>query len=208
MATDSREAVLGHGSVRSWVVCLSAALFFFYEFIQMNVIDAINMELMETFSLTATDLGLFSSVYFYANVIFLLPAAMILDRISTRRVILTALLVCTLGNVLFASSGSLWLATVSRFLTGIGSAFCFLSCIRLASRWFPPSRMALVSGFVVTMAMAGGMVAQAPMTYLTELYGWRHAVMLDGLLGLVIWAMIWFLVEDFPAGQKARSWPK
>lgn len=186
---------------KPWLVCLSAALFFFYEFIQMNVIDAINVELMATFSLSATGLGLFSSVYFYATVFFLLPAAMILDRMSTRRLILVALSVCIVGNLLFAASATVWMAAFSRFLTGIGSAFCFLSCIRLASRWFPPARMALVSGLIVMLAMTGGMVAQAPMTYLTQMYGWRHAMFLDGLFGFVILAWIWYFVEDYPSDQ-------
>lgn len=182
-----------------WIVCFIASLFFFYEFIQMNMFNAINSQLIREFSLTAGELGNMSASYFYANVIFLFPAGMILDRISTRWVVLTALTICTLGTFLFAMAESVQVATLCRFVTGIGSAFCFLSCIRLASRWFSPERMALISGLIVTMAMIGGMMAQSPLTLLVNTVGWRTALQIDAGLGLVIIGLIVRWVRDYPA---------
>ena len=40
--------------LQPWVVILSAALFFFYEFIQMNMFNAIDPSLIKAFSVTAT----------------------------------------------------------------------------------------------------------------------------------------------------------
>ena len=109
--------------IKPWLVVIAAALFFFYEFIQMNVINAINVDLMKEFALTPTELGFFSSTYFYATVLFLIPAAMILDRFSTKRVVMLALGVCVLGNLMFGYASTVSIAMVSRFFTGIGSAF-------------------------------------------------------------------------------------
>jgi MFS family permease len=181
-----------------WLVCFASSLFFFYEFIQMNMFNAINTQLMQEYHLTAGALGKMSACYFYANVLFLLPAGSILDRFSTKKVVLIALTICATGTFLFACAHSLLLASIFRFLTGIGSAFCFLSCIRLASRWFPAERMALVSGLIVTMAMIGGMIAQAPLTLLVNTIGWRSAVECDALLGLFIALFIFAVVQDYP----------
>ena len=57
------------------------------------------------------------------------------------------------------------------FLSGIGNAFCFLSCVVLVAHWFPPRRQALVIGLLVTMAFTGGMMAHTPFAYLNEHYG-------------------------------------
>ena len=92
---------------------------------------------MREFSLSAGQISQLSAIYFIANVIFLFPAGSILDRFSTRKVILTSMSICIAGTFLFSLSTSLFIAGCARFFTGIGSAFCFLSCIRLASRWFP-----------------------------------------------------------------------
>ncbi|OJA00705.1 MFS transporter, partial [Rickettsiella grylli] len=189
----------------AWIVCFSAALFFFYEFIQMNMFNAISADLMRAFSLNATGLGKLSAYYFYANLLFLPVAGTLLDRFSTRKIILFSLLLCIIGIATFAMTHSFFLAALFRFMSGIGSAFCFLSSIRLASRWFPAENMALVSGLIVTMAMLGGMVAQTPLTLLVEFVGWRYALLFDASLGIVIFLIIFSLVRDYPENSKQEQ---
>lgn len=188
-----------------WIVCFSAALFFFYEFIQGNMFSSIAPDLMRAFHVNAEQLGQLSGVYYLANVIFLFPAGILLDRISTKKIICVSLLICIFGTMLFSMAHSYWVAYLCRFLTGIGSAFCFLSCIRLASRWFPPRRLALISGLIVTMAMLGGMVAQTPLTLLVLHVGWREALIYDALLGIFFLFVIMRYVRDFPVGQQQQS---
>lgn len=189
----------------AWVVCFVGSLFFFYEFIQMNMFNAINTNLMRDFNLDASQLGSLSATYFLANVAFLLPAGMILDRFSTRKVMLVSLGVCVLGTFLFAMVESTALAAICRFFTGIGSAFCFLSNVRLATRWFPARRIALVTGLIVTMAMVGGVVAQAPLTYLVEAMGWRKALFVDAGLGVFVLVLIALFVRDYPPHLQAQA---
>ena len=190
-------------SFRSWLVCTSAALFFFYEFIQMNMLNSLGSYLMQEYQITATQLGGLSAWYFYANLSFLLVAGLLLDRFSTRRIILCAMISCVIGTLLMAFAHSLVLTAISRFIAGIGSAFCFLSSIRLASRWFPPRRMALLAGLIVTMAMLGGVVAQTPLAMLAQAVGWRTAVLWIAALGGVIIFVIWKFVFDYPPGMHA-----
>ncbi|MCX7125160.1 MAG: MFS transporter [Gammaproteobacteria bacterium] len=185
-------------TAKSWFVVLIASLFFFYEFIQMNVFNSISSSLMNSFHINAEKLGDLSSFYFIANVVFLFIAGILLDRVSTRRVILTALAICILGTGLFSFSHSFGWACFFRFLTGIGSAFCFLSVIRLASRWFPAKRMALITGLVVTMAMLGGWVSQTPMELLAHAVDWRVALQIDAAAGLFFFLLIFCVVKDYP----------
>ena len=188
-----------NGSVwLAWISVLVASLFFAYELIQMHMFSAINYDLMREFSLNARELGFLSSVYLWANVIFLFPAGWILDRVSTKRVILIAMSICVIGTFLFAMFSSYSTILVSRFFTGIGSAFCLLSCVRLASRWFPNSKLALVTGIIVTIAMLGGVFAQAPLTKLTEWLGWRKAVYVDGFIGVGIILLIALFIKNNP----------
>ena len=184
----------------SWVVCLTAGLLFLYEFIQMNMFNAISPGFMATFQIDPEKMGQIDSFYFIANVIFLIPAGYLLDRYSIRRVILISMLVCVAGTALIALTHDLFLAMLFRFLTGIGSAFCFLSCIRLATNWFHPKRMGLVVGVIVTEAMLGGVLSQAPLELLVKHVNWRSALLFDAALGILIWGAIFFVVRDFPVG--------
>ena len=185
-------------SGQAWLATLTAASFFFYEFIQLNLFNAIDVQLMQDFQINAVQLGQLASMYFYANALFLFPAGMLLDRYSTKKLLLFAITLCTIGTFIFALALHYSVAALARFLVGWGASFCFLSCIRIASRWFPAKKMAFVTGIVVTIAMAGGMVAQTPMALLSHAVGWRRAVILDGFLGIFIGLAIILFVQDRP----------
>lgn len=203
VAVESRVFV-PRGDLMAWVVCLSAGLFFLYEFFQLNIFDVINQPLRDEFHIDAAQLSWMSSAYLWADILFLLPAGIILDRFSTRRVILTAMLVCVIGTLGFAITDSFALASFFHFLSGIGNAFCFLSCVVLVSHWFPPRRQALVIGSLVTMAFIGGMMAHTPFAYLYDLFGWRRALLIDAAVGSVLLLWIYLVVQDKPALSPVR----
>lgn len=185
-----------------WIVTTVAAMFLLYEFVQMNMFSSINEDLIATFHIGPSQLGSLSSSYFLANLIFLLPAAILLDRFSPRTLILGTMSLCIIGTLLFATATTFRTAMYCRFATGIGSAFCFLGAIRVASRWFAPERMALPSGIIVMMAMLGGLLAQYPFATLVSYVGWRHALFIDAGMGTVILTMILFLVRDHPSKKE------
>ena len=186
------------------LVVFCASLFFFFEFLQMNMFNALNPSLYKAFHLTnATQLGQLSACFMYSMVLFLFPAGIILDRFSTKKVIRWAMLSCISFVFLFSFTATLLQGEICRLITGIGDAFCLLACVRLASRWFPPKNMALIVGLIVMMAMIGGMVAQTPLTELIKVVDWRVALRIDAVAGLFMWLAIVMFVQDFPPGTKA-----
>ena len=185
-------------SLRPWVVCFAASLFFFYEFIQGNMFASIADNIMHDFQIEADKMTYLSSAYYLSNVIFLLAAGILLDRFSAKKTMLVAMFFCVLSTFILAHAHSFYVALLSRLVTGIGGAFCFLGPMRIASRWFPPKRMALVTGAIVTMAMSGGMLAQYPLTKLVVLVGWREAVLMVGWLGVAMLVMMMVWIKDKP----------
>lgn len=185
-------------SLKRWVVVLSGSLLFFYSFMQLNIINPISSLLMKDFSLDATQLGNLSAMYFYVNCILLIPAGLLLDRVSIRKSIIFSMCFSITGVFIFAFSHNVFVAGFGRMLTGVGGAFCFLSCMCLAARWFPPRQMALIAGCLITMCMLGGLMAQTPMTFMVKAYGWHRAMMADGYLGIFCLLIIWLFVQDHP----------
>jgi len=185
-------------SLLPWIVCFAATLFFFYEFIQGNMFASIAANIMQDYQIQADKMAWLSSIYYLSNVLFLFVAGMVLDRFSIKNTLLVAMSLCVASTFLLAYSHSFYMALLCRFITGIGSAFCFLGPVRLASHWFPPKRMALVTGAIVTMAMAGGMLAQYPLTQLVILVGWRQAVQNVGILGFVMLVLMFFWIKERP----------
>lgn len=188
------------GGVMAWVVVMVSALFFFYEFLQMNMFDTINASLMQAFNINGSQVSNLSAGYFYADIILLFPAGLILDKFSTHKLLSIAMAVSIMATLCLSFTSNYWFAFAMRMLSGFGAAFNLLSSLRLASRWFPAKRLALITGAVVTMAMLGGVVAQTPMTLLVSHVGWRHAVQYDAGLGFIFLLCIIMFVKDYPKG--------
>lgn len=202
--SDSQETT----PLMAWIVCVSASLFFFYEFIQGNMFASIGDHIMRDFHIKADTMAMMSSIYYVSNVIFLFLAGLLLDKFSPKKTILAAMILCITGTFIFANTHSFIIAMASRFMTGIGSAFCFIGPIRIASRWFPSHRMALVTGVIVTIAMTGGMVAQNPLTQLVVHYGWRQSLMYIGYLGIAILVLMQFGIIERKEDTNAFALPE
>ena len=63
------EVQLQRSELRAWIVTISAALFFFYIFIQMNFFSAIEPQLFKAFGGGTATMAKVSQMYFYGNVL-------------------------------------------------------------------------------------------------------------------------------------------
>jgi MFS family permease len=189
-------------SGRAWLMVIVASLFFFYEFIQMNMFNSLADSFERTFHLTVFQVGLVSGFYFLSDSILLYPAGVMLDRFSSKKLMLLGMLMCIVGTLLIATAQNSWFLVIARFLAGLSSAFCLLSILRLAAQWFPASRMGEASGVAVTIGMLGGAVSQVPLTYLIDTFTWRKALLIVMAVGIVIYLLIALIVRDAPVESR------
>jgi len=163
------------------------------------MLNTLSIGVMKTYNASAAELGRLSACYFWGEMVFLFPAGLLLDRFSTRKLVLITLSISIMATFTFAIAPSLAIAAMARFVSGVtGGSFCFLSSMRLISRWFPASKRALATGIVVTIGMLGGVVAQTPLALLTEAIGWQHALLILGSLGLLILIAGYLFIKDAP----------
>lgn len=189
---------------KGWLVCLIASCFFSYELVQLHMLNAISPMVMDALSLSTTDFSALCSTYLLADVIFLIPAGILLDRIPVRKMILIALGLCIAGTFGFALSTNFWQAAISHFLSGIGNAFCFLSCMMLATSWFG-KKSSFIMSIMITIGLLGGVLAQVPFTLLAENFGWQKTLLFDGIAGCLIWILNFAFVEENPLAITERG---
>lgn len=187
----------GNSSTRAWLAALSAALFFFYDFVIMQMGGTLKLDWMNEFGLTATQFSLLASMFLYGNTLMLIPAGIIMDRYSIRKVMLRVIPISLIATGVFTVTHSVWVAEVARFVQGSCNAFCFLSCVLVTSQFFEEKWRGFVMGLIVTLAMLGGVVAQTPLALLVNLIGWREALLGLTCLGMV--ALLAFSVFVFDA---------
>ena len=185
-----------------WIVWLVAAGFFFYKYLVQVSPSVMTQDLMRTFDVNGAGLGNLSAFYFYAYLCMQIPVGMMLDKYSPRLLTTTAILVCSISTLIFSQTNTLGWACASRALMGAGAAFAAVSCFKLAAVWFSPKRFALVSGLFMTAAMLGAVGGQMPLSVLVQQAGWRAALEIVGVIGIILGVIYFMVVRDKPLSKE------
>lgn len=189
----------------SWLVWGCAALFYWYQFLLRVSPSVMSQELMTDFHVDACSLGVLTSFYFYAYAFLQIPVGTLLDKFGPRRLLIFAALLCTGGCLVFASAETVAIASIARFLIGAGSAFGFLSCMKLGVLWFPPQKISIVVGLTLLFGTLGGMSGSYPLSFIVDLFGWRHAVWVTAGGGVALALLVALVVRD-KAPEKLRTY--
>lgn len=179
-----------------WLVWLLGAGFFFYKYLVQVSPSVMTSDLMQAFNVNGVGLGNLSACYFYAYLIMQIPVGILLDKFSPRYLTACAILICGLSTYLFSETSSLAMACISRALIGFGAAFAAVSCFKAASIWFPAKRFALISGMCMTAAMLGAVGGQAPLSALVQQFGWRQALQIVAVIGVLLSFLYLLLIRD------------
>lgn len=196
--TPPAPAIAERAPPVAWIFWGLGAIFFCYAFFQRVAPSVMVDALMRDFAVGGAVLGNLSAIYFYAYAGLQLPVGLCIDRWGPRRVMSTALLVATLGGLLFALTETLGLAYLGRLLIGGGCAFGFVGALTLATAWFPLRRFALITGLTMLAGMAGAVLGQAPLAALVEVAGWRGSLVGAAAFGLALAVAIALVVRDRP----------
>lgn len=181
---------------RAWSIWICAGAFYFYEMVLRVSPSTMTEELMRTFSVSSTTLGILSSCYYYAYSALQIPCGFIIDWLGARKVITLSAFLCAIGSYLFAQADSLILAQLGRFLIGAGSACAFLSCLKIASQWFHHSKFALICGLTNMLGTLGGTFAGSLFAETVETYGWRNAMSFAAYAGIGMIICSWLVIRD------------
>lgn len=184
--------------VLPWAIWLCASIFYLYQFIVRVSPSVIAEDLMRELSLQAAAFGALASFYYYGYTGMQIPVGLMLDRYGVRAPLTVAGLVCGAGCFIFAATDSLAIMSMGRLLMGIGSAFGFLSCVKTASVWFPPNRLAFFIGMSMLLGTTGGAGGGAPLAALVSYMDWRDATMVLGCVGIIIAVVAALVVRDRP----------
>ncbi|HSW94066.1 MAG TPA: MFS transporter [Gammaproteobacteria bacterium] len=181
---------------RNFIVpCLLSALFPFYAFFQMTVLNALAENRIQVLHLSQTGLGMLSSAYLYGDAFLLIPAGIILDRMNARNSMLVAFLSLLVSSSVFYFTNSFFLSTLARFVAGMAHAFALISCFRLAALYIPNNKQGIVISWMLTIAFLGGFFAQSPFVWLLQTIGLRNSAILQTMMGIVIFLILYFKIN-------------
>ncbi len=170
----------------SYVMWLFPVLFFAYQFILRLWPGLMMNQMMEQFSIDASHFGMLAAFYYYGYAAMQIPVAILLDRYGVRIILFVFAMTCGVATLMFIYTESFWLAVVSRFLIGAGSAVGFLSVSKVVSQWFPKDQYARMISFSFTVGLMGAVYGGKPVNMLIEAYSWQYVALTLAVISMIL----------------------
>jgi nitrate/nitrite transporter NarK len=190
----------------SWVVFGVAGSFYLAGFYLRVSPAVMTTELMADFTLTASDLGQLSAVFFYTYVLMQIPTGVLVDSWGAKRLLIVGSVVVAIGTFIFGAAPSFGIAAFGRAVLGAGTAVGWVVILKLASHWFPSHRFAMLTGLGLMIGNIGALVAQVPLRLLVEQYHWRPVAIGSSVAVLGIGILAWIFVRNDPSERSYQSY--
>jgi len=202
----STLAALAPPAWLSWSVWGVAAFYYLAAFYLRSSPAVMTTELMRDFGISASQLGNFSAVYFYAYIAMQIPTGVLVDSWGARRLLIGGAIAAALGTCLFGATTSYAIASIGRLIVGAATAVGWVVTLKLATHWFPRERFAMLTGLGLMMGNVGALVAQVPLRVLVEQFGWRAVAFGSAGVVLAVGAATWAFVTNDPLEKGFRSY--
>lgn len=196
------------GAKGAWwaLALLSAASFFNY--LDRMVIAVLVEPMKRDLGLTDTQMGLVSGLAFallYATAG--LPLARLADRGARVRLLAACVAAWSLMTALTGQVRNFLELFLVRMGVGIGEAGCVPASHSLIADLFPPERRALALGIFQAGGLVGLTVGLAIAGWLADTHGWRTALLVLGLAGLPLAALLALGLAEPPRTGQAGPAP-
>lgn len=156
-------------------------------------------EIMSDFQSSSAIMGLLASAYFYPYAFMQAPCGILTDKLGTRKLVTTALVMAALSCAVFSMAESVTGAFISRMGIGFGLALVLVPANKALARWFTPKDFILAASTLLAIATGVGvLLAGTPLALLCSAVGWRSSF--AGIAGLTLLAGVgvWLFVRDTP----------
>ena len=165
------------------------------QFLRTSV-GVLSPNLMHDFNINPNNMGLLGGVFFLSFAIFQIPAGILIDKYGPRKVMSSVIIFAVLGSIIFALSNSFYILLIGRVLMGLGCSICLMGSLVLITRWTDSDQFSKLAGIILAVGGIGGLLATTPLSYFSELFGWRLSFWLAAAVTFCVMVLYYFILED------------
>ncbi|MDI9371336.1 MAG: MFS transporter [Synergistota bacterium] len=195
---DDRGSAMKRALSYRWAVWGIMTFAFMIVFFHRLAAAVVREDVTAAFSLSATDFGQMSSMYFYAYMAMQIPVGLLADSLGARVTVSVGMLAAGAGSIIFGLAPSYGWLLAGRFLVGLGVATVFVSIMKIQSQWFRDGEFATISGATSFIGNAGGILSQGPLAFLLTLVSWRASFVSIGVGTLGIGFLCYLIIRNRP----------
>ncbi|MEV7401918.1 MFS transporter [Streptomyces sp. NPDC091267] len=175
---------------RAWIVTALLVVFMMINFADKSVLGLAAEEIRQDLGLSASAFGLASSAFFLLFSISGAVVGLLADRIRPKWLIVAMAVLWSAAQAPMAVGGGLAVLITSRVLLGAAEGPAFPVAQQATLSWFPNHRRNLPGALIVLGITLGVLVAAPVLTWVIQHHGWRSAVAMVAITG-VVWVLLW-----------------
>lgn len=171
------------------------ALFYLYQYI-LRVSPGIFIEdIRQHYKVTAEEFSTLGFYYLIAYSVIQIPLGIIVDRLGVKKVCLASIALCVIGSYILSHAHHFYLAQISRFIIGAGSASAFMCAIKFISDHIPPGNRGFLMGATLAFGTGGAIFSGKLVGLLEAGFTWQDIINISVFLGLGVFAIIFCVVK-------------
>jgi len=195
---DGTHAPSSYGSARySWYVVMLLAAVYACHSMDRGMAGILVEPLRHEFHLNDKQLGLFTGLAFGLSFsIAVLPMGYIADRVNRKNLLALIVLLWSGMTALGGLTRNFAQLVAMRLAVGASEAGAAPLALPMLSDIFPPHKRAFALGVFYTSSPIGGFLAAIIGATVAANYGWRAALVVAGIPGIVLAALLFLTVRE------------
>lgn len=181
-----------------YIALLAMLVIYFLSYFQRSAIPGtIFNEIQTDMALPASAVVALGAMFTYIYGCMQLFVGLTTDRLGGRRALLFGGTIMTIGAVLFPLSRTVEMLYATRFITGFGGSFMFLSIAKELDLLFDKRHFAALLGVVTSIGYMGAIAGTLPFQRAVAAFGWRQSLVGIGLLTVLCMVFAFLSLRTF-----------
>lgn len=158
----------------------------------------ITNQVMHDFHVTATIIGLLTSIQFFVYTALQIPMGIMADRFGPNFFLIIGAILTGVGTIIYSLATHESVLFFARILTGIGDSTIWVNMVLILSRWFNAKEFTRLIGVTAMTGSLGFLVATVPFALWIELLGWRASFFSMGLIVCLCGILLYVVLVKKP----------
>ena len=195
----------------AWKITFLLFLFMVVNFADKIVVGLAGVPIMSDLKLDAEQFGKLGSSFFLLFSVSAIIVGFIVNRVSTRWVLLVMAVIWSLSQFPMVGTVSFTTLLICRIILGAGEGPAFAVAAHALYKWFPDEKRTLPTAILSQGSAFGVIIAVPALNWVIVNYSWHHAFGVLGVVGLM-WAVVWLMLgKEGPlvsTAEQAASEPR
>jgi sugar phosphate permease len=186
-----------------WVVFVSVLFTYLLIVSQRTAPGLISDQLMKDFNITASTIGLLTSIQFFSYAGLQIPVGILSDRFGPNYFLVIGALLTGIGTLTYSLAANGAVLLFARLLVGMGDAAIWVNLVLILSQWFKVREFVGLLGIAGMTGSFGFLLATVPLSAWITASGWRAPFFTTGILLSLCGILLYFVLVKKP---KTMPW--